>query len=282
MMMKEVGSLRYGTIFKKAFSDPEIFTAFVQDIFNIKLEIKEVKTEKSFSPTIGHVAARFDLFAEDQKNRVIIDIQHARRSDHYDRFLHYHCIAILEQIPNSYDYQPPLLVYTVVVLTSRDKHQKDVLITDFRPRDLSGQPVSEIEHQIVFLNPHYVNDLTPAPLREWLLAIADSLDEKVDESLYQRAEIRKVFDLIRKETITPQERAQMIEEYHREKAKHDAFEEGHEVGVKQGLKKGIEQGARQALIKTARRLLSRGLDVMMVSEDTGLTEAEVVALKNNL
>jgi predicted transposase/invertase (TIGR01784 family) len=174
-----------------------------------------------------------------------------------------------------------LLVYTVVVLTSKDKHQKDVLITDFRPRDLSGQPVSEIEHQIVFLNPNYINDQTPAPLREWLLAIADSLDEKVDESLYQRAEIHKVFDLIRKETITPQERAQMIEEYHREKAKRDAFEEGHEVGVKQGLKKGIEQGVKQEKIETAKRLLSQGLNVTMVAQGTGLTEAEVVALKNN-
>jgi predicted transposase/invertase (TIGR01784 family) len=266
--MKEVGSLRYGTIFKKAFSDTEIFTAFVQDIFDIKLEIEKVETEKSFLPAIGQVAARFDLFAEDKKNRVIVDIQHARRSDHYDRFLHYHCIAILEQIPNSYDYKPPLLVYTVVVLTSGDKHQKDVLIIDFRPRDISGEAVSEIKHKIVYLNPHYVNEQTPALLREWLLAIADSLDEEVDESLYQRAEIHKVFDLIKKETITPEERAQMIEEYHQDKAKRTAFEEG------------VEKGARQALIETARRLLSQGIDVTMVSQGTGLTEAEVVALKS--
>ncbi|MGB0388685.1 MAG: PD-(D/E)XK nuclease family transposase [Ardenticatenaceae bacterium] len=269
--MKEVASLRYGTIFKKAFSDPEIFTAFVEDVLGIKVEIETVETEKSFSPTIGHVSARFDLFAEDNKNRVIVDIQHARRSDHYaprkrgDRFLHYHCIAILEQIPNSYDYKPPLLVYTVVVLTSGDKYQKDVLITDFRPRDLSGQPVGEIEHKIVYVNPNYVSQDTPAPLREWLLAIADSLDEKVDESLYERPEIRKVFDLIKKDTISPEERAQMIEEYHSEKAKHTAFSEG----------------ARQALIETAKRFLSQGLDVSMVSSGTGLTEAEVMALKNS-
>jgi predicted transposase/invertase (TIGR01784 family) len=109
-------------------------------------------------------------------------------------------------------------------------------------------------------------------LREWLLAIADSLDEEVDESLYQRAEIHKVFDLIKKETITPEERAQMIEDYHQDKAKRTAFEEG--------VEKGLEQGARQEKIETARRLLSRGLDVTMISEDTGLTEAEVLALKS--
>ncbi|XOF32666.1 MAG: hypothetical protein ACL93V_11595 [Candidatus Electrothrix sp. YB6] len=30
--MKHVGSLRYGVIFKKAFSHPEIFTSFVRDV----------------------------------------------------------------------------------------------------------------------------------------------------------------------------------------------------------------------------------------------------------
>ncbi len=74
--MKQVGSLRYGVIFKKAFSHPEIFTAFVRDVLGIELEISSVETEKSFSPTVGPIDSRFDLFAEDVKNRVIVDIQH--------------------------------------------------------------------------------------------------------------------------------------------------------------------------------------------------------------
>ncbi|MDM8527532.1 hypothetical protein QUF58_04900, partial [Anaerolineales bacterium HSG24] len=93
--MKQVASLRYGVIFKKAFCDPVIFKGFVKDILNIELEIDHVETEKSFSPPIGRVDARFDLFAEDEKNRLVVDIQHVRYGDHYDRFLHYHCVAIL-------------------------------------------------------------------------------------------------------------------------------------------------------------------------------------------
>ena len=63
--MKQVASLRYGVIFKKAFCVPEIFKGFVRDFLNIKLEIDQVETEKSF-PYQG-VASRFDLFAEDKK-----------------------------------------------------------------------------------------------------------------------------------------------------------------------------------------------------------------------
>ena len=121
--MIEVASLRYGVIFNKAFSQPHIFTAFVKDVLGIDIEIDSVETEKSFSPIVGHVNSRFDLFAEDKKNRIIVDIQHKRYSDHYDRFLHYHCVALIEQISSSTNYKPDMNVYTIVVLTSGDKPQ---------------------------------------------------------------------------------------------------------------------------------------------------------------
>ena len=41
-------------------------------------------------------------------------------------FLHYHCAALLDQIKSSKDYFPPHRVFTLVVLTSGDKHQKDI------------------------------------------------------------------------------------------------------------------------------------------------------------
>ena len=42
--MKQVASLRYGVVFKKAFCDPEIFTAFVRDILEVEIEINERET----------------------------------------------------------------------------------------------------------------------------------------------------------------------------------------------------------------------------------------------
>ncbi|WPD22308.1 MAG: hypothetical protein Q3M24_00880 [Candidatus Electrothrix aestuarii] len=55
---------------------------------------------------------------------------------------------------------------------------------------------------------------TPQPCREWLEAINDTLDEEVDESLYRRAAIQKLFTAIESDHISPEERARMIEEYH--------------------------------------------------------------------
>jgi hypothetical protein len=48
--MKKVAPLRYGVIFKKAFCDPEIFSAFVRDVTGVKIEIDRVETDKELAP----------------------------------------------------------------------------------------------------------------------------------------------------------------------------------------------------------------------------------------
>ena len=266
--MKQVASLRYGVIFKKAFCVPEIFTRFVRDLLNVELEIDTVETEKSFPYQVGRVASRFDLFAEDKKNRIIVDIQHARYRDHYDRFLHYHCAALLEQIINAENYRPELKVFTIVVLTSADRHKKDVSVLDFDPKDLEGNPLGEIPHKILYICPKYMNDKTPKPYQEWMRAIQDSLDEQVEEDDYTVAEVRKMFDYIEKDLISPEERAKMFEEYDEEQLKQDKFEEGIKKGRKEGIKEGIKEGAE----KIAKEMLREGIDIGLISKMTELPQ----------
>ncbi|KOR32970.1 hypothetical protein TI05_03910 [Achromatium sp. WMS3] len=155
--MKQVASLRYGVIFKKAFSKPHIFKAFVKDFLDIELDIDKVETKKAFSPAIGHVDSRFDLFAEDKKHRTIVDIQHVRNTDHYHRFLHYHCAALLEQVVNSKDYRPQLKVFTIVVLNSGDRHKVDMAKINFDPQDRHGRFLKEISHKLLYLCPKICN-----------------------------------------------------------------------------------------------------------------------------
>ena len=255
--MQAVASLRYGVIFKKAFSVPAIFMAFVADAVGAKIEIDKVETEKSFAPPIGNVDVKFDLFAQDLKNRIVVDIQHERFSDHYDRFLHYHCVALLEQVANADNYRPHLTVYTIVVLTSGDHHKTDIAIIDFDPHDLQGKPLGEIGHKVIYLCPKYVTEQTPAPLREWLLAIADSLDETVDADHYTRAEIRQIFEIIQKDRVTPTERAAMFEEAHQEELKQSSFAQGLEEGLEKGIEKGIEKGREEGELLATSRLIEQ-------------------------
>ena len=256
--MKQVVSLQYDVIFKKAFSKPEIFKAFVKAVLGIELEITKVETEKTFDQKIGRVKSRFDLFAQDVKNRVIVDIQHMQHKDYYDRFLHYHCMAILEQVKNLKDYHPKSKVFTIVVLTSENKQGKDVLTIDFDPKDLQGKGIGKIAHKIIYLCPAFVNENTPPEYREWLEAINDTLDGEVDETHYHDDGIKEIFNLIEEDGITPEERYDMFEETHRQEE--------------------IEDGIK----KVAKNMLAKGFDFESIAELTGLSRSEIEKLANPL
>ena len=300
--MKKVASLRYGVIFKKAFSKPHIFTAFVNDCFGINLEIDKVETEKSFDPCVGKVDSRFDLFAEDKKHRAIVDIQHVRNADHYQRFLHYHCVALLEQVSNSKDYCPPMNVYTIVVLTSGDRHKVDIAEIDFDPKDLNGKGLGEIAHKILYLCPKYVNEQTPEPFREWMLAIQDSLDETVNEACYQKPEIQEIFNLIEQDQTTPKEYARMKDEYSYgltlntlydkgvqqgletgiqqglEKGMQKGIETGIQQGLEKGIEKGMEKGGQAMLLANAKKMKDEGLELALIAKITGLALEDLQSL----
>lgn len=134
--MKQVAPLRYDVIFKKAFGQPEMFTALVKDLLGIELEIDEV--EKVFTPSVGKVATRFDLFAEDKKNRIIVEVQHAHYSDTYERFYYYQCSAVVETIASSKNYSFPVTVITLVFFTGKKSPSVDdnILVHNSEPTGL--------------------------------------------------------------------------------------------------------------------------------------------------
>lgn len=258
--MKQVAPLRYGVIFKKAFGQVDIFKAFVKDIIGIDLDIDKVETEKQFTQRIGNVKVEFDCYAEDKKNRVIVEIQHDNDPDHYDRFLHYHCVALLEQAENYKNYRPDLTVYTIVVLTSGDKHKTDVAVIDFDPKNRQGKKLNEIHHKVIYLAAKYVNETTPEPYQEWLRVINESLTENIDESNYHRPELQRTIDLIAKNLVTPEERYWMIEEYNAVAREKKQFDNG---------------------IKTvAKNLLAANIAMDIIIQSTGLTPAEIENLSD--
>jgi len=266
--MKQVESLRYDVIFKKAFGDKQIFTAFVHDILGIDLEIGVVEKDKQYNPAIGNVATKFDLYAEDKKNRVIVDIQHRRLPDHYQRFLHYHCAALLEQVVKCEDYRPKLKVFTIVVLTSGEKHKADVSVIDFDPKKRNGESLGEIEHKIIFICPKYIQDDTPKEYREWLEAIEDSLDEEVDDSHYSKPEIQSVFNMIEKDKVTPEERARMFDQHANEEFEQEIYNKWQEA----------EQAVDKVKESTARKLKAINMSDEQIAEISGLSVDEVRAL----
>lgn len=180
---------------------------------------------------------------------------------------------------------------TVVVLTSSDRYKADVVCIDFQPKDLHGKGVDNIFHQLLYLNAANINADTPEPYRQWLLAIQDSLDEKVEESLYSNQTIQEVFKIIEQSLVSPEDMARMKDEAAYEELQQEKLAEALEQGRVEGLKMGIEQGKQEGKQegrqegmlegqkKVARNLLDVIADDLLLATKTGLDVEVVRALR---
>ena len=212
-------------IFKKAFTDPLVLRAFVRDIAGVDAEFENIETEKSFSPAVGNVDFSYDVYAESTDRRVIAELQKVEYDYHFDRFLHYHNMAVAEQVKTGPNYEVDQEVHTIVLLTSpysmRDRRghpvKDQVLISNVDPRNLQGQVREIYGHQLIFLNPSYEDQELPASFRKWFALIRESLKKEQDLSRLDQADaaLARAMDLINQDGLTPQERREMIEENQR-------------------------------------------------------------------
>ena len=105
------------------------------------------------------------------------------------------------------------------------------------------------------------------------------LDHQIFEKIFEVSELYNMDQdlrekVIHKMTTERDLRNQMA--YARE----EAIREGLAEGKAQGLEQGLEQGRKEQQIKIARTLKSKGLDISMIAECTGLTVEEIEQEQN--
>ena len=262
--MAQVVPLRYDTAFKKAFSQPEIFCQFAEDVLGIKFHTDEVHRGYKFLEPIGQVDIEYDLFAEDTESRIVVEIQHVKERHFYNRFLYYHLINLVEQVKNSKAYQFDRTVYTIVVLTSPYSESEmdfSVAITDFNPVNEFSRKVDVYPHQLVFVVPRMVNEKTPSGIKAWLELVLDSLDGEMDESRYDSPIFERVIDAVKVDNISPAERRVLKDE--------ESWEDTL-IDVRQKEKEDI-----------ARALIREGISTEVITRTTGLTETEIEKLRQS-
>jgi len=228
----------------------------------ITINIERVYTEYEYPETIGFVQTKFDLFAEDEEQRIIVEIQHVKEEDFFMRFLYYHLISLVEQVKGYEAYRFDRTVYTIVVLTSvpRDGSVNfSFAVSDMNPIDEFDKKVEIYPHRLFFLSPRLVNDRTPKGAKAWLELIADTLDSKVDEANYSSPLFRRIIAEIERTSISPEEASEIKDEAAWELAKERFIREGRE--------------------EVALAMLDRGLDVKLIAELTGLKPEKLDKLK---
>lgn len=213
-----LASLDNEVVFKKAFTDKSVFKGFVKDILGLDIEVEKIETEKKFSPKIGNIDFTYDIFAETTDHRVIVEIQKVDYDYNFDRFLHYHYMAIAQLQESARDYRIDSTVYTIVFLTAPYKIddktgrpvKDEVLISSADPRNLRGEVKKIYGHQLLFLNPSYKKEDTPGNYLDWLNLIYESIHHPKNFKVnLDNQGIKRAVNIIDYEKLTPEEIHQM-------------------------------------------------------------------------
>jgi hypothetical protein len=202
--------------FKKVFTDVDVFTAFVKDVLGLDIHISKVETEKVLPVKVGAIKFKMDLFAEDEENRTIVEIQKVDYDYTYDRFAHYFIGNLIDMQRSSKDYAFAKDVYIIVVVTSAyrisDKSGKlikdDVLITDINPRTLKGEIRDMHNHKMLIVNTTHVDNDTPQNIMDWANLIIQSMKNPENPQINtQKPAIVKAAKLANVNNLSPQQLA---------------------------------------------------------------------------
>ena len=257
----------------------------------IEIEVDKIETEKKFEPKIGNIDFSYDIFAESTDHRVIIEIQKIDYDYNFDRFLHYHIMAVAQLQRSAKDYKIEQTVYTIIVLTAPyiinqktgEPIKDEVMISSVDPRNLEGKTVNIYGHQLVFLNPHFRKKDTPENYLDWLDLIYESVHnpENYHVNLKNKG-VEKVVELIDYDKLSP-EAVHLMKINEGKKAmrkivEHEGFEKGIKEGEKKGIEKGKKEGLKEGKIEMAKKLKKKGIDIDVISETSGLSKEEIEKL----
>lgn len=264
-------------IFKKAFTDKLVLTQFVKDVIGIDIIVKKIETEKRFKPKVAYIDFAYDIFAESADDRVIVEIQRVNYDYNFDRFLHYHTMAITELQRKASDYKIKPTVYTIVILTTpsviEDKEgetvQDDVLISDVNPRNRKGQVRNFYGHQLIFLSPKFKTDDTPKSLQDWFDLITESIDHPETPKVNLKNKgIKRAVKLIADDNLTPVERKEAKIAF--------ATEETRQIVKRKAKEEGFQEGLKEEKLKTFKKMVDKGFDINTIAE---ITEIDVETLR---
>jgi predicted transposase/invertase (TIGR01784 family) len=262
--------------FKKVFTDPDVFRAFVKDVAGVDVIGAKIETEKQLERKVAAINFKLDIYAESVDKRVVIEIQRIDYDYSFDRFLHYFLALLVDLQRRSKDYSFEQDVYTIVVLTSpyvvKEKTgefiKDDVLITDLNPRTLANEIRKIYPHKLIFLNPNYSSVETPPEIQDWLEFILTSIKSPENPKFNQsNAAILKAATLADIENMPESvlEDAKIAEAKNKTVRIYATIE--HEKGVEEGK---IEERKENIL-----KPYKKGKSVAQISEFLDLTIEEI-------
>lgn len=275
--------------FKKLFgteANKECLIGFLNSLFEGEEEILDLtylNTEH-----LGHLSverkAVFDVYCETSKGeKILIEMQKAQQEFFKDRSIFYSTFPIQEQAPKGVWNFELNKVYTIGLLNfTFDNSDDDYMHHEVKLFDTKTHRVFYDKLTYVYLElPKFrkTEDQLVTLMDKWLYAIKNlnslmerpkALQEKVFMRFFEAAEIanfssNEMFDY----------RESQKELWDLYSITTTAEKKGHAEGLAEGRAEGLAEGETIGILKTARKMKSRGFSVADIVKTTGLSEDEI-------
>lgn len=289
--------------FKKLFGtelNKELLVSFLNALFEGEQEITELHYLSSEKLGANQESRRaiFDVYCENTHGeKFIVEMQNVFQQFYKDRSVYYATFPIQEQANRGKEWNFRLnRVYTVGILNfvfPEDEYSPECMHHKVQLMDVDDKHVFFDKLTFIYLEmPKFkkTEDELKTLLDKWLFVLSNlsrlmerpvALQERVFTRLFEQAEIAR---------YTPEEQKRYYDNYKAYRDIHNAVdtarnegrEEGIAVGREEGIAVGREEGAEKEKRMTARRMFQNGMDVKTVSVATGLSNAEIQRILNEM
>jgi predicted transposase/invertase (TIGR01784 family) len=233
--------------------------------------------------------AIFDIYCENEiGEKFIVELQKAKQNYFKDRSIYYSTFPIQQQAKKGEWNFKLKAVYTIGILDfvfEEDKKDDRIVYRKIQQMDVDSSRVFYDKLTYIYLEmPKFrkTEEELETHFDKWLYVLKNlhlltdrpkKIQERIFGQLFEQAEIAQFSEQ------EYQEYENSLKYYRDLKNSIDtAFDEGKIEGRLEGEQLGIEKGIEQGKIETARAMKSKGLDLSIIAEVTGLAVTEIEKL----
>lgn len=281
--------------FKKIFgteANKDLLISFLNSLLDLHgddeiTDLTQINTEQ-LSDSPSDRRAVFDVNCQTAKGeRFVVEMQKAKQDNFRDRAVYYSSFPIREQgIKGSgWDYTlSPIYVVGILNFVMDENKKSDKVVTRALIKDDDNEVFSNKLNFIFLEMPKFrkKEDELKTLFDKWLFVIKNLYKLTQKPKALSEAVFHHLFEIAEIAAFTPQERYDYEESLKNFRDMNNvlqtAIRQGYAEGEAIGLEKGKAEGEHKEKLRSAKKMLDKGIDVQTVAEITGLSVEEIKRL----
>ena len=270
--------------FKRLFAQEEskdILRQFLFDVLDLTHPVQELTyiPNEQLPQTADERVGVYDVYCTDVVgHRFIVEMQRGYQTFIRDRVLYYSTFPIVHQAKKGTGWQFELVpIYCIAILNfaidNETAYLRRIQLMDTQAKTVFYDKLTYVYIELPKFGKQ-AGELTDAADR-WIYLLNYMPELQDIPAELANEPFSHAFEIAQEAALSPQERIQYEASL---KSARDAYAEimsARQKGQEEGRAEGLAEGRRQQAEATASSLLSKGLDINLIAEVTGLAEAEI-------